>query len=324
MDALGRLGWTEDEARALARLGGRLRAGRVCLEHRPIYAVDLGDARVEALLPGRQKRAGAAEQPVVGDWVALRVEGRRPTIEAVLPRRTKLSRRAAGPREVEQVLVANVDTALVLMGLDGDYNPRRLERYLAIASAGGVGAVVTLSKADLCPDAAARRAEVEAVARGAPVLALSLLEPGSGDALAPWLAPARTLVLLGSSGVGKSTLANRLLGADAQRTGGVRAHDSRGKHTTTRREMFALPSGALLIDTPGLRELQLWGSEGLEGAFDDVAALAEGCRFADCRHGGEPGCAVAAAVAAGALDPARLSSYVKLRDELARGRPRRR
>jgi ribosome biogenesis GTPase len=203
------------------------------------------------------------------------------------------------------------------MGLDGDFNPRRLERALVLAWESGASPVVLLNKADLTDELASRRAEVEQVAPGVPVCVVAAKHGQGLEALAPWLVPGRTVALLGSSGVGKSTLVNRLLGREKQKTHEVRASDQRGRHTTSERELIALPGGVLLIDTPGLRELQLWSDgAGFETAFEDVSALSTSCRFTDCGHGSEPGCAVRAAVDARRLDPARLASYLKLQAEL--------
>jgi ribosome biogenesis GTPase len=237
----------------------------------------------------------------------------------VLPRRTWLARKVPGAETSVQVVAANVDLALVVAGLDGDYNPRRLERALVLAWDGGAEPVIVLNKADVLPadEVAERVRATEAVAPGVTVLPVSAATGEGMDGVSACLRPGRTAALVGSSGVGKSTLVNRLLGEDRQRTSAVRASDARGRHTTTHRELLSLPGGALLIDTPGLRELQLWaGAEALEGAFADVDALAAGCRFADCTHAEEPGCAVVAAAAAGALGADRLQSYRKLQREL--------
>jgi ribosome biogenesis GTPase len=278
------------------------------------YADLAGKLRHELAGPG-----GSAGHPAVGDWVALRApagEGRA-IIHAILPRKSKFSRKTAGLRTEEQVVAANIDTIFLVSGLDGDYNPRRIERYLTAAWDSGAQPVVVLNKLDRCEDPEACLLEVEAVAMGVPVLRVSARTGEGCEALTSYLGPGRTVGLLGSSGVGKSTLINRLLGREAQKTGGVREGDDRGRHTTTHRELFLVPGGGLLIDTPGLRELQLWeGDQGIESAFPDVEALAAGCRFADCRHHGEPGCAVEAAVANGGLPPERLESYHKLEREL--------
>jgi ribosome biogenesis GTPase len=330
MDALERLGWTPELAASLAALGAAgLRPARVVLEHGRFYRVSTGDEERRAVATGRLRHQAqnAAAMPTVGDWVALLVgdEGL-VSIRHVLPRRSKFSRRSAGVRAQEQVVAANIDTVFLMMGLDRDFNPRRLERYLAVAAASGAAPVVLLNKADVLPaeERAQRLAEVAAVGHGIPVLVISVREGEGLEELSRYLAPARTAALLGSSGVGKSTLLNRLATADLQRTGSVGAQDGRGKHTTSHAQLFALPGGALIIDTPGLRELQLWEPEAsLEGAFADVQALAAQCRFSDCRHAEEPGCAVRAAMNDGRLPAERLASFEKLRGELGR-RDRRR
>lgn len=266
----------------------------------------------------RHRAASRAELPVVGDWVAARPSaGGRAAIHAVLPRRTCFARKMAGVTVEQQVLAANVDTVFLLCGLDGDFNPRRVERALVLAWESGATPVVVLNKADACACVDERRREVEVLAPGVPVVAVSALEGDGLPALSTWLVPGRTVALLGSSGVGKSTLINRLLGEQRQATGAVRAGDDRGRHTTTRRELVVLPGGALLVDTPGLREVSLWaGDEGLHATFDDVETLAGACGFSDCSHRSEPRCAVRAAVADGRLTAERLASYFKLQAEL--------
>ena len=260
------------------------------------------------------------DHPAVGDWVAaeLRPDGSG-TIHAVLRRRSKFSRKeASGPsdRAREQVVAANVDTVFLVTALGRDLNTRRIERYLTMAWESAAAPVIVLTKTDLRPDHTAELAAVEAVAFGVPVHATSAVTGDGLDQLEPYLGGGWTVALLGSSGVGKSTLVNRLAGHDVLATREVRA-DERGRHTTTHRELVPLPSGALLLDTPGMRELQLWdASDGLEQAFADVAELAAQCRFADCSHRAEPGCAVRAALADGRLARERWESYEKLQREL--------
>lgn len=295
---------------------------RVLRQDRHHYLLATPSGESDAQISGkyRHEALGPAEFPAVGDWVAAeRLPGEaRAVIHALLPRRGAFARRAPGAETLAQVAAANVDAALIVMGLDGDYNLRRLERYLTLVWDSGAAPVVILNKRDQCPDAEARVEEAGWSAAGAPVLALSALTGEDLALLAPRLLPGQTAVLLGSSGAGKSTLLNRLLGEERQRTAAVREDDSRGRHTTTHRELLRLPSGALVIDTPGMRELQLWaGEESLDRTFADIAALSEQCRFRDCGHDNEPGCAVQAAVESGALAPERLASYRKQLGELA-------
>jgi ribosome biogenesis GTPase len=318
--SLHSIGWNEIlENTFAADRAAELVPARVVREDRDRYHLHGEDGDVPGELSGklRHEAATRAELPAVGDWVAVRPGAGLAVIVRVLPRASAFVRKVAGETTEEQVVAANVDTVFLVGGLDGDLNVRRFERYLAAAWESGAVPVIVLNKADLAEDLEASVAEVEAVAVGVPVVAVSAAEGRGLDALAPWLAPARTVALLGSSGVGKSTLVNALLGEARQATGAVRDDDSRGRHTTTHRELVPLPGGAVLLDTPGMRELQLWaGEESLESAFPDVKALAAACRFRDCAHEGEPGCAVLGAVAAGALDAARLESWRKLQREL--------
>ena len=264
--------------------------------------------------------ATRAAMPVVGDWVAARIINREQAIvEAVLPRRTLFARRAAGRREDQQPIAANIDLVFLVCGLDGDFNLRRLERYLTLGMESGADAVVVLNKSDLCADVSSRLAEVAEIAGAAPVVAVHTRSAEGLDPLLPFLVEGRTVALLGSSGVGKSSLVNCLLGEERLRTTEVRESDSRGRHTTTHRELIPLPGGGALIDTPGMRELQLWaGEDAVDRAFDEVATLAAGCRYRDCMHGSEKGCAVQSALADGSLAEERWESYRKLRGEARR------
>jgi ribosome biogenesis GTPase / thiamine phosphate phosphatase len=264
---------------------------------------------------------GGADWPAVGDWIVADVsngDSSPGVIHGVLPRRTQFVRKAAGKRIVQQVIAANVDTAFLVAALDGDFNLRRLERYLAQCWESGACPVIVLNKADKCGDVAQRLAETECIAAGTPVLPLSAQTRQGLGALDAFLSPRQTVVLLGSSGVGKSTLVNLLLGQDARTVRAIREKDSKGRHTTTARELLCLPGGAMVIDTPGLRELQLWdAADGVSRAFADIDELAAECRFRDCRHQNEPGCAVQAALQAGTLDEGRLENRRKLEREAA-------
>jgi ribosome biogenesis GTPase len=315
------LGWTDQLTTDFEpHLAAGLVPGRVAVQHRGAYEV-LGEAgELRADVAGRllHEAASDAELPVVGDWVAIAprpAEGAG-TIQAVLPRRTRISRKTPWLAAKEQVLAANVDTVLITTSLNEDLNLRRLERYVATAWDSGADPVIVLTKADLHPDPEAAAAEVETVAFGVPVLVVSARTGEGLDDVAGIARPGSTLVLLGSSGVGKSTLVNTLAGEELLATNELR-DDGRGRHTTSYRQLVLLPSGGLVIDTPGLRELQLWDvGEGLDEAFEDVTALFADCRFSDCAHDTEPGCAVRAALEDGRLDPARWESYLKLQREL--------
>jgi ribosome biogenesis GTPase / thiamine phosphate phosphatase len=305
-----------------ASLAPDLTLARVTVSHRDQYRLiaDSGDLDAEPSGALWYNAATRAAMPVVGDWVGARVvNAEQAIVEAVLPRRTLFARRAPGRREVQQPIAANIDLVFLVCGLDGDFNLRRLERYLTLAEESGAGAVVVLNKSDLCDDIAARTAETQSVAGSAPTVAVHTRSAEGIDPLRPYLADGRTVALLGSSGVGKSSLVNCLLGEERLRTAEVRESDSRGRHTTTHRELIPLDGGGALIDTPGMRELQLWaGEDAVDRAFDEIAALAAGCRYRDCAHSSERGCAVQAALSDGALAPERWESYRKLRGEAQR------
>ncbi len=313
---LRRIGWRGDEA-----LADGTRLARVIAQHRNGYRVHDGDAEFRAQPAPRFLRRGAdtSERPAVGDFVTLS-SASPPVIDAVLPRRTLLSRAAAGERHVRQIIAANIDTVFVVMGLDGDFNARRVERYLTLIQGSGARAVVVLTKRDKVePDiVVARQAELTA---SVPAAEIHTVNSKDAHSIAPLLAHLRlgdTAVLVGSSGAGKSTLTNTLLGAERQSTNTVREHDSRGRHTTTHRALIQLPDGACLIDTPGMRELKLTGDEDMAAtSFADIEALAMQCRFGDCTHSNEPGCAVRAALEAGTLDGDHWRNYLKLRDEIS-------
>ncbi len=318
---LSSLGWNPAFAAAFAaHASAGLVAGRVIQQFNHLYTVATEAGELHAQLSGRLRYEAAPNQlPVTGDWVALRIPPNQDSaqIVAVLPRATRFSRRAAGKGDREQVIAANLDFAFLVSGLDNDFSPRRIERYLAAAWDSGATPVVVLNKLDLCDDPASRIRAVEQVAVGAAIHAVSALRGDGLDQLARYCLAGQTIALLGSSGVGKSTLINRLLGSAIQTTQPTLA-DGRGRHTTTRRELLFCAQGGMVIDTPGMRELQLWDDdEGLQMTFDEIETLARNCRYRDCKHQGEPGCAVLEAVNAGELSAERLSSLHKLQRELA-------
>ena len=335
MTSLRAIGWPyagtpEDPAwRQALQAHPRAHPARVIEQHRSGYIVTEapeGGYAAESLPEWQRPRYPPEQRAAVGDWVlvegagATATGGPQPKIVALLPRHSAIKRGAAGEHYKQQVIAANVDAVFVVSGLDADFNPRRIERYLLLIAGSGATPVVVLTKADHAhaDPAAAVQALADTTAQGVAVVALNAKDAVAVNAaLGGWLQPGHTAVLVGSSGAGKSTLTNTLLGVEKMKTAHVRQSDARGRHTTTHRALIALPSGACLIDTPGMRELKPTGEEDVAESFADIEALAERCKFRDCQHAGEPGCAVRAAIEAGTLDPARFANYVKLRDEVA-------
>ena len=321
MPDLRALGWSDARARAFEASGEPgLIPGRVSLEHNHIYRVLTEDREWLAEAAGRVKYLASSRQalPAVGDWIALRPDaaGGRAVIRAVLPRETWFSRKAAGRETEEQVVAANIDTVLLVFGLDAPMNARRLERYLVPARRSRAKPVIVLNKADTCEDVAAAVAEATVAAQDVLTLAVSARARRGLDELRKLLHVGKTLALLGPSGAGKSTIVNELAGREILATGAVREDDARGRHTSVHRQMVVLDDGGVIIDTPGMRELQLWDvDEAIDDAFQDIAALGAECRFRDCKHDQEPGCAVKGAVETGDLDAGRYASYLKLSHE---------
>jgi ribosome biogenesis GTPase / thiamine phosphate phosphatase len=314
LPALAALGWNAELASAFEQLqDDNLFPARIAAQHRGEFVLFAEEGDVRARAAGRlfYNHDVGGQLPAVGDWVAVTPPA---TIASILPRRSAFIRKNAGQDSTEQVLAANVDAAFLLAGLDDDFSLRRLERYIATAWESGAEPVIVLTKLDLCTDVPAAVFAVESVAIGVPVYPVSNVTGEGLDALEPHLQAGRSVVLLGSSGVGKSTLLNSLAGTELMRTAAL-ADDGTGRHTTTHRELVRLPSGALVIDTPGLRELQFWEGD-LSAAFEDIDALAADCKFRDCAHISEPGCAVLGAVDGGQLELDRLRSWRKFQREL--------
>ena len=314
---LDRLGWSAFYSQQLTLED--LSAGfpaRVCSVQRSQLTVLCERGSLDVVVPPHPV-SGVEVSIAIGDW--LLIEHEAPRVLRVLERRSLISRMAAGVEQRMQAIAANLDTLFVVTSCNDDFNLSRLERYFTVARHAQVETVVVLTKADLCADTDSFAAQARSIARDIAVLALNATEHAAADALMPWLAHGQTVAFVGSSGVGKSTLVNALLARQAQATGGIREHDAKGRHTTTSRHMFALPSGAWVIDTPGMRELKLGSvAAAVSEVFDDIEALAQNCRFRDCQHRDDAGCALHAAVAAGQLDARRLNSYQKLQREAER------
>jgi ribosome biogenesis GTPase len=333
MTPLQAIGWTQAGLRpdpawtALHARHPQARPARVIEQHRSGYVVAEGpeDGYATESPPEWQRapsyrKGGLAteDRAAVGDWVLVEGVDKKSRIVAMFPRHSAIKRAAAGEHYKQQVIAANIDTVFVVCGLDADFNPRRIERYLLLVQGSGCTPVVVLTKADKVDDRDIAIAALRDVAaQGVPVHAVNAKDADSVAALSPWLQAGTTAVLVGSSGAGKSTLTNTLLGIDRMKTAEVRESDARGRHTTTHRALLPLPSGACLIDTPGMRELKPTGEEDVAENFSDIEALSEQCRFRDCQHQREPGCAVRAAIDDGSLDASRYAHYLKLRDEVA-------
>lgn len=293
---------------------------RIARENREQYIAlsEAGEFSCEVSGKFRYEATVKSDFPAVGDWVVTSVlpGENKAVIHTVLPRKSAFSRNAAGEKTEEQIVAANINTVFIVTGLDENFNLRRIERFLSLAWESGAIPVILLSKADLCEEPELRKSEVESIAVGVDVYVLSAVEHDGLENIEKYIQPGRTVAFLGSSGVGKSTIINTLLGKENQKVSEVSSLGSRGRHTTTYRELILLPQGGMVVDTPGMREVQLWGDEDtLRQTFDDIEELAQNCKFRDCRHENEPGCAVQQAIADGTLEPSRLESYFKLRKE---------
>ena len=324
------LGWDDFFAKQFSQYEEKkLAPARIAREHKGLYVVfcEAGEFKAEITGKLRFNALSRVDFPAVGDWAAATLfpAESKAIIHAVLPRRSLFSRRAVlsggmpetGGKTDEQALAANIDTVFLVSGLDNDFNLRRIERYLSAAWDSGASPVIILNKADLCPEVDEKIRQTESVATGVPVHAISAARGEGLESISRYLGRGRTIALLGSSGVGKSTIINKFLGEDSLKTKEVRGDDSRGRHTTTYREMIVLPGGGIVIDTPGMRSFKVWdGEQGLAQIFGDIEELASQCKFTDCSHRSEPGCAVRKALDSGVIDSKRYESYLKLRKEM--------
>ena len=318
---LAELGWNESWQKHFDSLDdNNLVPARVAREDKESYLIigEHGESTGKVSGAFMHKTCSRADFPTVGDWVAAQFQSQEDAaiIHEILPRKSKFSRKEPGSKTEEQVLAANIDTAFLVSGLDGNFNVRRIERYVALAWDSGIDPVIVLNKADLCDELEACICEVEAIALGIPVFAMSAARNQGVDVLRSYITKGKTVAFLGSSGVGKSSIVNCLLGEDKQKVNSISDAVGKGKHTTTRRELIAFPDGGLMIDTPGMRELQVWGEgDGMKKAFRDIEELAQSCKFRDCKHDMEPGCAVKSAIENGTLSDERYRSYLKLQKE---------
>ena len=319
---LSDLGWNDYFSREFEqyRAEGFIPA-RVAREHKERYQLYCEPGELTAEITGRLRHLAIsrADYPAVGDWVAITPfdDNKSAVIHAVLPRKSKFLRKAAGLKTDEQIIAANIDIIFLVMGLDGDFNPRRLERYLTSAWDSGASPVIVLNKTDLCENIEDRIEEVRSAAFDIPTIPISASRTEGVENVKEQIKPGQTAAFLGSSGVGKSTIINAILGEERLKTQSVREDDSRGRHTTTWREMILIPDGGIVIDTPGMRELQLWTDDNsLKGSFDDIERLAQSCKFNDCSHTNEPGCAVLEAITSGELLQSRFNNYLKMQKEI--------
>ncbi|OZM58440.1 ribosome small subunit-dependent GTPase A [Lottiidibacillus patelloidae] len=320
MNTLEKLGWNE-KLNEQTKLQEEQFIGRVIVQQRGQYKILSEAGEFAAKITGKffHQIVRQEEYPAVGDWVVYTKgeQDSEASIHQVLPRKSKFSRKTVGGITEEQIVATNIDTIFIVTSLNDDLNLRRIERYILLAWESGANPVIILNKLDLCTDIEEKKRLVEEVAIGVPIIEISALKNQRIENLSTYVKDGQTVALVGSSGVGKSTLINQLIGRDVQDVGGIREDDSRGRHTTTHRELFVIPSGGIIIDTPGMREIQLTDSEdGLSSTFHDIEELAELCRYRDCTHENEPKCAVKNAIDEGTLSADRLQSYRKLQREI--------